>query len=195
MKFLLIFILSHLFFLNAFASVRIGDWMRRESGHPHYLPYGGNVDPVELCRNAGGRIPTAREMAEWASRPCTQTLQTECGAQGIRETQFPNVDAQDPRVQHEALSMPHGFIEVAYGRENQPSIDFIDFYFNGDGFIPGTKSRDTPSTIVTSGARFPKGQLVRTYFVLEPEYENYFDYGWAHWSRDREGGVRCAFDY
>lgn len=187
------FLASSLLFLGqAHASVRIGDWLRTELGTPLANPQGPKT-PAELCQDLGARLPSPRELAEWAARSCTQTLQTECGAKGIRETQFRDVDAQDPRVREENLSMwKQGFREVLYNKEGQYNTDYIEFYFNGDGYIPPAPERMAPSTILSSASRRPGNY---TQFVIEPNYDDYFVYGFNQdGDHLREGGVRCAFD-
>lgn len=192
MKLISLFFLSLFFLPHAHASVRIGDWLLDELGYPVHWPYEIKT-PAERCANAGGRLPTAHEIAEWAARPCTQELKEECGAKGIRETQFPNVDIEDPRVQKELYAMDRlNFTEVAYGHEERPVHVFVDFYFNGEGFVPKPRQRYTPETILTSGQEYIGG---RTQFVPEPDDYPYFVYNVEQGGhRSIEGGIRCAFD-
>ncbi len=84
----------------------------------------------EYCANQGTRLPSIRELAEHA---------TSLGAEGIRETQYPNAHMNSPEVNHEReLNNFDGFKPVTTeirtaDRYRYPYTTTL-FYYNRSGF-------------------------------------------------------------
>lgn len=93
-----------------------------------YVPEFGYFEALQYCDAFGGHIPSAREFAEMA---------TSAGAEGIRETQFANVERTDARVvAEEQKNLQDKYYTVEVGKN-------VAFYFNGNGF----KAQDFNSQI------------------------------------------------
>lgn len=102
--------------------VALGDILRDSNGRVRHT----NLrDADGACRDQGGRLPTARELAVYS-----QSL----GAQGIRETAHPGVGSFASKVQAEIAQMNRDGYYPNYYVANNSGDKAIDFYFNSSGY-------------------------------------------------------------
>jgi hypothetical protein len=102
----------------------ITDVLRDGLGHPRSLSQNG---AAWYCAHHGAHLPSAREYAEYAAN---------LGAAGIRETAYPGISTDDPRVkaEAEAMSKDH-YIQIYtedYLADGAPTV--VGFYYSAAGF-------------------------------------------------------------
>lgn len=114
-----IFLAIAVFSVSASAAT-IGETVRDANGLVKIMTY----DAADsFCKARGGRLPTQREFAEYSSP---------MGAK-IRETMFPGINFNDPRVQaeHQKNNQDSFWVELKVDNSGQP---VVDFYYSNDGY-------------------------------------------------------------
>jgi hypothetical protein len=98
----------------------IGEVEKNALGNPIRVRYQAAFG---LCRKKGSRLPTIREYA---------ILATALGAKGTRETTYPDVSIEDPRINGETgLNELEGFFPLY--RRSSSGEKVVAFYFNEGG--------------------------------------------------------------
>ncbi len=108
-------------------SPQIGDIARDTDGKIRYM---NRADAISYCSNQGQHLPSARELAQLASRPCTSDRADKepCGAAGVSDMQLSVLTS---------LNYPLGVFPVNL-RVAAKNVDGkIDvFYWNNQGYLP-----------------------------------------------------------
>jgi len=82
-------------------------------------------DAKSYCAGLGKRLPTAREFAEFSMS---------LGAAGIRETQYPGISLQHPKVQAEINGNNYREQYWPIDKPDNNGIAVIDFYYRNHGY-------------------------------------------------------------
>lgn len=132
------------------------------------------VTAIAYCESIGGRLPTARDMANYAIG---------FGAQGIIETSFPNVSVRDPRVHAEKIKVQADTLSYPVYTYNELNEATVAFYYSAIGYNSAVKETE-------SATYRPGGMTVWTSSVLPasvtryPQFDGQYTFNSGHLNWD-----------